>query len=84
MPAESSVPSGSVIRRGLAVMVEEVRMHPRPFAVAVAGSLTYAMATIASSAVLARVVDDVVTPRFADGRVTTAAVIGAVLAIVVV
>ena len=65
-------------------MVEEVRMHPRPFVVAVSGSLTYALATIASSVVLARVVDDVVTPRFADGSVTSGAVIAAAVAIVAV
>ena len=74
-------PTSSLIRRGLAVLVSEVRMHPLPFAIAVFGSLTYAMATIASSAVLARVVDHVVTPRFTDGRVGSGAVITGALAV---
>jgi ATP-binding cassette subfamily B protein len=59
-------------------------MHPGPFAVAVTGSLTYAVATVASSVVLARVVDHVVTPRFADGRVGSGTVALGVLAVVMV
>ena len=59
-------------------------MHPKPFALAVFGSLTYAAATIASSAVLARIVDRVVTPRFTEGEVATGSVIAAALAIVAV
>jgi ATP-binding cassette subfamily B protein len=59
-------------------------MHPGPFALAVAGSLTYAVATVASSAVLARVVDHVVTPRFTDGEVATGTVAMGVIAVVMV
>jgi ABC-type multidrug transport system fused ATPase/permease subunit len=76
--------SGSVIRRGLRVVVREVRMHPKPFAAAVFGSLTYAAATIASSAVLARVVDNIVTPRFTEGDVATGTVIAGAVAIIAV
>jgi len=59
-------------------------MHPRPFAVAVAGSLTYAVATVASSVVLARVVDHVVAPRFTEGDVAEGTVALGVLAVVMV
>ena len=59
-------------------------MHPKPFTLAVFGSLTYAAATIASSAVLARIVDRVVTPRFTEGRIGSGAVLTAALAIVAV
>lgn len=59
-------------------------MHPGPFAVAVTGSLTYAAATIASSVVLARVVDHVVTPRFEEGDVAGGTVMLGALAIVMV
>lgn len=53
-------------------------MHPRPFTAAVVGSSIFALATVASSAVLGRVIDAVVTPRFVEGRVpTTALVAGA-------
>ena len=42
-------PTPGVIRRGLAVMWAEVKLHPRPFAFAVFGSLTYALATVLSA-----------------------------------
>lgn len=80
----ADVRPASLIRRGLRVLVSEVRMHPRPFVVAVTGSLVYAFATVASSKVLARVVDDVVAPRFRDGRVGTGAALAGALAIVAV
>ena len=81
-PAVDTVaPTPGVIRRGLAVMWEEVKLHPRPFARAVVGSLTYALATVLSSVVLGRVVDDVITPRFQDGRVGSGAVVLGALAI---
>ena len=59
-------------------------MHPGPFAVAVSGSLTYAVATVASSVVLARVVDHVVTPRFTEGDVAGGTIAVGVLAVVMV
>jgi ATP-binding cassette, subfamily B, bacterial len=74
-------PTSGVIRRGLKVMWEEVKLHPRPFARAVAGSLTYALATVLSSVVVARVVDEVITPRFEEGRVASGTVIAGALAI---
>ena len=76
--------SGRLIRRGLAVVRHHVRLHPRPFAVSVGGSLVYAVATVASSAVIGRVVDNVVTPRFEEGEVARAAVVSGLLAIVAV
>jgi ABC-type multidrug transport system fused ATPase/permease subunit len=78
---DTVAPTPGVIRRGLAVMWEEVKLHPKPFARAVVGSLTYALATVLSSVVIARVVDDVITPRFADGRVSSGAVIAGAAAI---
>ncbi|HEX4978470.1 MAG TPA: ABC transporter ATP-binding protein [Acidimicrobiales bacterium] len=84
MPDGPRPRTASVLRRGLAVLAREVRMHPVPFAQSVAGSLLYAGATVASSLVLARVVDDVVTPRFSRGEVGTGAVVAATVAIVAV
>src|SRR5688500_9922868 len=84
VPDPAPSPRGSVIRRGLAVLAREVRMHPGPFAVAVSGSLTYAVATVASSVVLARVVDHVVTPRFTEGDVAGGTIAVGVLAVVMV
>src|SRR3954454_5210555 len=77
-------PTPGVIRRGLAVMWAEVKLHPRPFAYAVFGSLTYALATVLSSVVIARVVDHLVTPRFESGAMTTGALIAGALAIFLV
>ena len=82
--AEHLTPTPGVIRRGLAVMWAEVRLHPRPFAFAVFGSLTYALATVLSSAVIARVVDDVVTPRFEEGSVGAGVLAAGALAIFLV
>ena len=79
--AETLAPTPGVIRRGLAVLWEEVKLHPRPFAFAVVGSLTYALATVLSSVVIGWVVDEVVTPRFADGRVGSGALWAGALAI---
>src|SRR5438309_8701300 len=73
-----------VIRRGLKVVRMEVALHPRPFAYAVGGSLVYALATVGSSVVIAQVVDKLVTPRFTDGHVTSAAIITGAVAIFMV
>ncbi|HVF32537.1 MAG TPA: ABC transporter ATP-binding protein [Acidimicrobiales bacterium] len=80
-PTTDVVAPPGVIRRGLAVMWAEVRLHPRPFARAVAGSLTYALATVLSSVAIAWVVDRVITPRFEEGRVASGTVIAGALAI---
>ena len=78
---ETVAPTPGVIRRGLAVLWEEVKLHPRPFTYAVLGSLTYALATVLSSVVIGQVVDKVVTPRFADGDVSGGALWAGALAI---
>jgi ABC-type multidrug transport system fused ATPase/permease subunit len=65
-------------------MWEEVKLHPRPFTFAVLGSLTYALATVLSSVVIARVVDELVTPRFEEGEVTAGALWIGALAIFLV
>ena len=78
---ETLAPTPGVIRRGLAVLWEEVKLHPRPFTYAVLGSLTYALATVLSSVVIGQVVDKVVTPRFAEGDVSGGALWAGALAI---
>ncbi|HUP87303.1 MAG TPA: ABC transporter ATP-binding protein [Acidimicrobiales bacterium] len=80
-PAPAVEPTPGVIRRGLVVLWQEVQLHPRPFAFAVFGSLTYALATVLSSVVIGQVVDKVVTPRFADGEVASGALWAGALAI---
>lgn len=59
-----------------------VRMHPRLFAVAVAGATVFAVCTVASSFAVAWVVDRVIVPRFEEGQVATGTVVtGAALVI---
>lgn len=77
-------PPGRLIRRGLRVLRSEVALHPRPFFAGVAGAAVYAAATVASSWVLARVVDHVIAPRFRDGRVGTGALVAGAAAVIAV
>lgn len=56
-------------------------MHPKPFSVGVLGAMVYAAATVGSSWVLGRVVDDVIRPRFEQGDVAVGTVVGGALAI---
>ena len=76
--------TGHLVRRGLAVIRAEAALHPRPFAVAVFGAMLYAAATVATSLVLGRIVDDVVEPRFAGDGVAGSTVVWALAAVLVV
>jgi ABC-type multidrug transport system fused ATPase/permease subunit len=63
------------------------RLHPKYFAIAVAGALLFALATVASSIAVEWAIDNVIVPRFDpnDGiDVTIGAVLTACLAILVV
>ncbi|MBK9178069.1 MAG: ABC transporter ATP-binding protein [Acidimicrobiales bacterium] len=60
-------PGAAMLRRGLGIVRREVALHPVPFLVAVFGAAVYAVASVATSAVLARIVDQVITPRFDGG-----------------
>jgi ABC-type multidrug transport system fused ATPase/permease subunit len=51
-----------------------VRLHPRPFTIAVCGAAIYALATVASSWTLGRLTDHVIEPRFKTGDVGGGAV----------
>ena len=64
-----------------------VRHHKRLFGTAVAGASVFAACTVLSAEVVSRITDDVIEPRFRDGRVSTAtvaAVLGALLLVSVV
>jgi len=50
------------------------RRHRRPFFIAVGGAGVFAVCTVLSSVAIRRVVDNVLVPRFEDGRVDLAAV----------
>lgn len=51
-----------------------VALHPRSFVVAVVGAAVFALATVAGSWALGRVVDRVIVPRFSQGGVRGATV----------
>ena len=50
-------------------------IHPKLFAVAIAGAAVFAASTIVSSVVLGRVIDNVILPRFEDGEVAMGTVL---------
>lgn len=56
-------------RRNASFIYSMVRIHPRPFALAVAGAAVFAICTIASSAAIGWLIDNVILPRFEDGSV---------------
>ncbi|MDP9295904.1 MAG: ABC transporter ATP-binding protein/permease [Actinomycetota bacterium] len=73
----------TVFFRGLRIIRGYIATHPLPFTVAVTGAAVYAGATVASTIVLGRITDDVVTPAFRGG-VDTRTVVWAVVAIMAV
>jgi ABC-type multidrug transport system fused ATPase/permease subunit len=77
----------SVAVRGLRVLGSYIALHPWPFAVAITGGTIYALATVATTVVLGRVVDRVLLPAFASGHAdagSVAAGAGAILAVALV
>ena len=75
------------VRRGVRLIGRLLRLHPRLFAVAVAGAAVYALASVGSSIVLQQVIDRVIIPRFDEGRTGLGAAIagaGVVVAVGVV
>ena len=51
-------------------------LHPRLFAIAVAGASLFAACTVASSIAIRWVIDNVIIPRFEDGEVATSTIVG--------
>jgi ATP-binding cassette, subfamily B, bacterial len=66
--------------RGMRLVVAYVRMHPKPFFVSVAGSLLFAISSIALTTALGRATDQVLEPSF-SGPVPAASIWLAVLAL---
>ena len=61
-----------------------MRLHPKLFAVAVAGSAVFALCTVASAIALQWVTDHVILPRFEDGHVAISTVVTGLAAIVII
>jgi ATP-binding cassette subfamily B protein len=58
---------GQLVRRGLHLIRAEIALRPKTFAFALIGAWIFGSATVASSYVLGRVVDDTVVPHFEHG-----------------
>src|SRR5436190_11939685 len=78
------LPTGRLLRRGLTVLRRELRLHPRPFIVGVSGATVYALMTVGQSFVLGKVIDKIVTPRFASGHFSLGAAMAGAAAIIAV
>ena len=74
----------SVLRGGMRLIRELVRLHPLPFAVAVTGSAVYAAATVGSTIVLGQVTDRVLFPTFEAGAIPDGSLRLSVLAVLAV
>ena len=60
----------AIFRRGMRLVVTYVRMHPKPFAASVVGSVLFAFASLWLTEALARATDEVLQPAF-EGDIDT-------------
>jgi ABC-type multidrug transport system fused ATPase/permease subunit len=67
---------------GLRTIRAMVRLHPRPFAIAVVGASIFAVATVGSSWALGRLTDHVIEPKFEDGDIGGGTVAAGLLLVV--
>jgi ABC-type multidrug transport system fused ATPase/permease subunit len=82
--AEQVLPTGSVSRRGVRLILRFVRLHPLPFAASLIGGVGWAALVVAASFVLGRVTDDVIEPAFSPEGVPASTVWWAVAALFLV
>ena len=62
-------------RESLEMLRGELRLHPRPFAIAVSGAAVFALCTVGSSIAVQWVTDNVIVPRFDEGQVAVGTVL---------
>lgn len=85
--AEADLDARRLFARGLRLIASYVRMHPRPFAIAVVGAFLFAVGSVAVTIALGRVTDRVLRPAFQTQGVPASSVwlgIGAVMGLTVV
>ena len=68
--------------RGLALIRRQLGRAPRQFALGLAGTVLYAVMTIASAYVIGYVTDEVLLPAIDAGEVSTASLVGAAMLII--
>ena len=74
-PEGAAAPERGHFRRNVGFIASLVRVHPKPFFIAVGGAALFAICTIASSFAIGWVIDHVILPRFEDGHVAIGTVI---------
>ncbi|CAN5399774.1 ABC transporter ATP-binding protein [soil metagenome] len=75
-------PHDPVLRNGFRLIGRAIRSQPRIFTLALIGSALFGAMSVGSAYVMGQVTGRVILPAFADGRVTTAGLVLAALAIV--
>ena len=75
-------PHDRVLRRGFRLIGQAIRAQPKIFAAALVGSALFGAMSVGSAYVMGAVTGRVILPAFAEGRVTTGALVLAGLAIV--
>jgi ATP-binding cassette subfamily B protein len=71
-----------VFGRGIRLILSYVRMHPKPFAISVAGALLFAVGSVAVTIALGRVTDRVLRPAFTPDGVSASTIWLGVAAVV--
>ena len=72
-------PGDGRLPQGARMVLAMVRLHPRPFIVAVIGAAIFATCTVLSSVAVQWVTDNVILPRFDEGEVATSTVVAGVV-----
>ena len=73
--------ASGLFARGTRLIVSYVRMHPKPFALSVAGALVFAVASVAVTIALGRVTDQVLEPAFSPEGVPMSTVLLGIAAV---
>ncbi|MFI7576132.1 ABC transporter ATP-binding protein [Micromonospora sp. NPDC049497] len=72
------------IRRSRALLLAAFRAHPGPILTGLAGSLLYGTSLVAWSVALGELVNNVVIPRFDDGRIASGTIVAVLLVVAAV
>ncbi len=72
-------PTDGRFRKALRMILAMVRLHPRPFIVAVGGAAVFAICTVLSSVAVRWVTDNVIVPRFDEGEVATSTLVAGIV-----
>ena len=81
-PDGAAAPERGHLRRNVGFIASLIRVHPKPFFIAVGGAAVFAICTIASSFAIGWVIDHVILPRFEDGSVAASSVIAGIAMVI--